>query len=239
MQPTRIYAVVLILLLFGGVFVASFTGPCRLGLQVQCGRWHLHSTGSYNKIQRHYMTARDVDMVTALNQSQIEDDGYKLGHTSRMPSILRTIKSTASRTINKKLPGTLILVRHGESAWNSNKTFTGWVDVDLSDRGRKECEHAARLLLERGYTVDVVYTSRLKRAIRSTWILLKELNQIYRAVYKSWRLNERMYGSLEGLSKPQLAKELGETVVQQWRAGDSFELHILFEENENIVIHFL
>jgi 2,3-bisphosphoglycerate-dependent phosphoglycerate mutase len=77
----------------------------------------------------------------------------------------------------------------------------------------------ARLLLERGYTVDVVYTSRLKRAIRSTWIILRELNQIYRPVYKSWRLNERMYGSLEGLSKPQLAKELGESVVQQWRGG--------------------
>ena len=119
----------------------------------------------------------------------------------------------------QKPPGTLILVRHGESEWNSNKTFTGWVDVDLSERGRIEIQHAARLLLERGYFVDVIYTSRLKRAIRSTWILLKELNQIYKKVYKSWRLNERMYGSLEGLSKPQLAKELGQEVVQQWRSG--------------------
>ena len=78
----------------------------------------------------------------------------------------------------------LVLIRHGQSLWNAENKFTGWVDVDLSDRGKIEIQHAGRLLLERGYFVDVVYTSRLKRAIRSTWILLKELNQIYKAVYK-------------------------------------------------------
>lgn len=89
-------------------------------------------------------------------------------------------------------PGTLILVRHGESEWNHRRLFTGWVDVDLSDRGIREIEHASRLLLERGYTVDVTYTSVLKRAVRSSWIMLNEINQIYRPVKKSWRLNERM-----------------------------------------------
>lgn len=83
---------------------------------------------------------------------------------------------------------TLIMIRHGESQLNYNRTFTGWVDADLNERGVREVEHAARLLLERGYEVDVTYTSRLKRAIRSSWILMTELHQIYRPVYKSWRL---------------------------------------------------
>ena len=91
-------------------------------------------------------------------------------------------------------PGTLILVRHGESEWNKNKTFTGWSDPDLSERGKREVEHAARLLLEGGFEIDVVFTSRLKRAIRSTRMLLQEMNQVYLPVFKSWRLNERMYG---------------------------------------------
>ena len=82
-----------------------------------------------------------------------------------------------------------------------------------------QVEHASRLLLERGYTIDVAYTSRLKRAIRSTWILLQELNLIHLPVYKSWRLNERMYGALEGLSKPVMAMIEGESLVQQWRSG--------------------
>ena len=87
------------------------------------------------------------------------------------------------------------------------------------ERGIREVEHAGRLLLAGGYSVDVVYTSRLKRAIRSTFILLGEIHQTYRQVFKSWRLNERMYGALEGLSKPGTAAELGEETVQQWRAG--------------------
>mmetsp|Transcript_33539 Transcript_33539/g.115360 ORF Transcript_33539/g.115360 Transcript_33539/m.115360 type:complete len:766 (-) Transcript_33539:67-2364(-) len=118
-----------------------------------------------------------------------------------------------------KTPGTLILVRHGESLWNENSTFTGWADVDLSQRGEREIEHAARLLLEAGFKIDVAYTSRLKRAIRSTWIVLRELDQIYTPVYKSWRMNERMYGALTGLSKPALALELGEAKVQSYRHG--------------------
>ena len=148
-------------------------------------------------------------------ETAIEDDGYNLAQ-----SLTNRIKNLCPQwLLPSENPGTLILIRHGESEWNFNKTFTGWVDVDLSARGKIEIQHAARLLLERGYFVDVVYTSRLKRAIRSTWILLKELNQIYKAVYKSWRLNERMYGSIEGLSKPGLAAEIGEEAVQAFRAG--------------------
>jgi hypothetical protein len=147
---------------------------------------------------------------STVNYRSIEDDGY----THYLPGVtVRSKKSIFSKFFKKYIydtpPGTLILVRHGESEFNQHKKFTGWVDADLSDRGKREIEHAARLLLERGYTVDVAYTSMLKRAIRSTWILLQELNQIYRPAIKSWRLNERMYGALEGVSKLELANELG------------------------------
>lgn len=145
--------------------------------------------------------------------SQVEDDGYSL---SRSKSFLREI---TKRIFPQKPPGNLILIRHGESDLNYNKTFTGWIDADLNERGVREVEYAARLLLERGYTVDTVYTSRLKRAIKSTWIILRELNQIYRPVFKSWRLNERMYGSLEGTSKMDAVLDMGEEKVQDFRVG--------------------
>ena len=128
-------------------------------------------------------------------ESSVEDDGFSDSTTRH-----RMLKSFAKRVFrrNEKV-GTLILIRHGETVWNYNSTFTGWVDADLSERGQREIEHASRLLLERGYSVDIAFTSRLKRAIRSTWIVLKGLNQIYRPAFKSWRLNERMYGALEGM----------------------------------------
>lgn len=119
----------------------------------------------------------------------------------------------------RKEPGTLILVRHGESVWNANKTFTGWADPDLSEKGKREIEYAARLLLEGGYEIDVVFTSRLKRAIRSTWVLLQELNEVYLPVFKSWRLNERMYGALTGKCKSETAEQLGHELVQEWRGS--------------------
>jgi 2,3-bisphosphoglycerate-dependent phosphoglycerate mutase len=117
----------------------------------------------------------------------------------------------------KGKPGALILLRCGESTWNANQTFTGWADPDLTAAGYQECEHAARLLLAQGYSPDVVYTSRLKRAVRSAWTVLAEMDSQYLPVYKSWRLNERSYGALTGLSKKETAKQLGADVVQAWR----------------------
>ena len=146
--------------------------------------------------------------------SEIEDDVFA-GSNSWAKKAYRALNAATKR----KEPGTLIMIRHGESQLNYNKTFTGWIDADLNERGIRETEHSARLLMERGYEIDVTYTSRLKRAIRSSWILMTELGQIYRPVYKSWRLNERMYGALEGMSKPGLAEELGEEVVQAFRTG--------------------
>lgn len=114
-------------------------------------------------------------------------------------------------------PGALILLRCGESAWNANQTFTGWADPPLTVRGESESSHAARLLLAEGYEPDVVYTSRLKRAIGSVTSILREIDGLYLPVYKSWRLNERVYGTLTGLSKRECARRLGSEVVQAWR----------------------
>jgi hypothetical protein len=123
-------------------------------------------------------------------QKHIEDDGLSSNNKDKAGTSFWD--SIASRFSWNPQPGTLILVRHGESVWNQRKLFTGWVDVDLSDRGVREIEHAARLLLAEGYSMDVTYTSTLKRAIRSVWILQNEIDQIYRPCVKSWRLNERM-----------------------------------------------
>ena len=117
-----------------------------------------------------------------------------------------------------RTPGKLILIRHGESLMNEQDTISGWIDADLSDNGRKEMEHASRLMLERGYSnIDVVYTSRLRRTIRSAWVLLKELNSIFRPLENSWRLNQRHFGAFEGVSKSRLVQEMGEARVDEYR----------------------
>mmetsp|Transcript_8714 Transcript_8714/g.15814 ORF Transcript_8714/g.15814 Transcript_8714/m.15814 type:complete len:754 (-) Transcript_8714:42-2303(-) len=116
-------------------------------------------------------------------------------------------------------PGKLILVRHGQSIWNANKTFTGWEDPDLSQQGTREAIHAGRLLLSKGYLIDVVYTSRLKRSIRSAWEIMTELSSVHLPVYKSWRLNERHYGAFQGQSKVDMAIKLGADEVQKFRGG--------------------
>ena len=147
------------------------------------------------------------------------EDGYELVmQKSLLKRMLKFPLVLAGKALPKKPvePGTLILVRHGESTWNANKTFTGWADADLSEQGVREVEHAARLLLEGGYQIDIVFTSRLKRAIKSVWILLQEMNGVFIPVFKSWRLNERMYGALTGLSKKETADLLGQELVQSW-----------------------
>jgi 2,3-bisphosphoglycerate-dependent phosphoglycerate mutase len=111
----------------------------------------------------------------------------------------------------------LVLLRHGESTWNRENRFTGWTDVDLSERGREEARDGGRLLREGGYVFDVAYTSVLKRAIRTLWIALDELDQMWIPVFKSWRLNERHYGGLQGLNKAETAEQHGEAQVKIWR----------------------
>ena len=111
----------------------------------------------------------------------------------------------------------LVLLRHGESTWNKENRFTGWTDVDLSEKGREEAKEGGRLLREGGFTFDVAYTSVLKRAIRTLWTALDELDQMWIPVHRSWRLNERHYGALQGLNKAETAAKFGEDQVKIWR----------------------
>lgn len=111
----------------------------------------------------------------------------------------------------------LVLLRHGESIWNKENRFTGWTDVDLSEKGKEEAKQSAVLLKEGGYTFDVAFTSVLKRAIRTLWIVQDEMNLMWLPVHRSWRLNERHYGALQGLNKSETAEKFGEEQVKIWR----------------------
>ena len=111
----------------------------------------------------------------------------------------------------------LVLMRHGESAWNLENRFTGWVDVDLTEKGVTEARSAGRLLKNEGYAFDLAYTSLLTRAIRTLWLAQEELDRRWIAVVKHWRLNERHYGALQGLNKAETAAKFGEEQVMAWR----------------------
>jgi 2,3-bisphosphoglycerate-dependent phosphoglycerate mutase len=111
----------------------------------------------------------------------------------------------------------LVLLRHGESTWNKENRFTGWVDVDLTEQGREEARDAGRLMAQEKYEFDVAHTSVLKRAIRTLWITLDEMNMVWIPVHNSWRLNERHYGGLQGLNKADTAAKHGEDQVKIWR----------------------
>jgi 2,3-bisphosphoglycerate-dependent phosphoglycerate mutase len=111
----------------------------------------------------------------------------------------------------------VVLLRHGESTWNKENRFTGWTDVDLTDRGREEAQTAGRLLKEDGYSFDLAFTSVLTRAIRTCWIALDELDELWIPMERSWRLNERHYGALQGLNKAETAAAHGDAQVKIWR----------------------
>jgi 2,3-bisphosphoglycerate-dependent phosphoglycerate mutase len=111
----------------------------------------------------------------------------------------------------------VVLLRHGESTWNKENRFTGWTDVDLSEKGIDEAHKAGQTLKKEGYTFDIAYTSVLKRAIRTLWITLDEMDLMWIPVIRNWRLNERHYGALQGLNKAEMAKKFGEEQVHIWR----------------------
>jgi len=111
----------------------------------------------------------------------------------------------------------LVLIRHGESVWNMENRFTGWTDVDLSVKGRREARQAGKALLRAGFTFDLAYTSVLKRAIRTLHLVENEMDLLWLPVIKSWRLNERHYGALQGLNKAETAEQYGEEQVKIWR----------------------
>ncbi|BDB27285.1 2,3-diphosphoglycerate-dependent phosphoglycerate mutase [Cupriavidus sp. P-10] len=111
----------------------------------------------------------------------------------------------------------LVLVRHGESAWNLENRFTGWADVDLTANGIEEARQAGRLLKQTGFAFDVAYTSVLKRAVRTLWHIQDEMDRMWVPVKNDWRLNERHYGALQGLNKAEMASQFGDAQVLQWR----------------------
>jgi 2,3-bisphosphoglycerate-dependent phosphoglycerate mutase len=112
---------------------------------------------------------------------------------------------------------TLVLLRHGESVWNKENRFTGWTDVDLTPRGVQEAVEAGRTMKKEGYRFDVAYTSVLKRAIKTLWLVLEEMELMWIPVFRSWRLNERHYGALQGLDKAETAARYGMDQVHIWR----------------------
>ena len=125
----------------------------------------------------------------------------------------------------------LVLIRHGESEWNKENRFTGWKDVDLSEKGRSEAQAAGKLLKAEGFTFDEAYTSVLKRAIRTLWIVLDEMDLMWIPITKSWLLNERHYGALQGLNKAETAAQYGEEQVLIWRRSYDV-LPTLLEETD-------
>src|SRR6187402_2297980 len=126
----------------------------------------------------------------------------------------------------------LVLLRHGESTWNKENRFTGWTDVDLSDRGREEAREAGRLMAAEKMAFDVAFTSVLKRALRTLWIALDEMDQMWIPVHNSWRLNERHYGGLQGLNKAETAAKHGEEQVLVWRRSFDIPPTALEESDE-------
>jgi len=126
----------------------------------------------------------------------------------------------------------LVLLRHGESTWNKENRFTGWTDVDLSEKGREEAVEAGRLLLREGFVFDVAFTSVLRRAIKTLWLALEEMDLMWLPIHNSWRLNERHYGALQGLNKAETAEKHGMEQVKIWRRSYDIRPPALTKDDE-------
>ena len=131
----------------------------------------------------------------------------------------------------------LVLLRHGQSVWNLENRFTGWTDVDLTERGIREAQESAQLLAAGGFSFDVAYTSVLKRAIRTLWITLDKMDQMWVPVHRSWRLNERHYGALQGLDKAETAAKHGAEQVKIWRRSYDIPPPPLADDDDRLPRH--
>ena len=126
----------------------------------------------------------------------------------------------------------LVLLRHGESTWNKENRFTGWTDVDLSDKGREEAVEAGKVLLREGFVFDVAFTSVLRRAIKTLWLALEEMDLMWIPIRHGWRLNERHYGALQGLNKAETAEKHGMEQVKIWRRSYDIQPPALTKDDE-------
>ena len=133
----------------------------------------------------------------------------------------------------------LVLIRHGQSVWNEKNLFTGWTDVGLTEKGIKEAKEAGRLLKKEGFEFDVAFTSYLKRAIKTLWLALEEMDQMWIPVHKTWRLNEKHYGMLQGLDKLETAKKYGDDKVLMWRRSFDIPPEPIPVEDERHPLHEL
>jgi len=131
----------------------------------------------------------------------------------------------------------LVLLRHGESVWNKANRFTGWTDVELSENGVKEAREAGKMLKEKGFKFDVAYTSYLKRAIKTLWLALEEMDLMWIPVNKTWRLNEKHYGMLQGMNKTETAEKYGSEKVLLWRRSFDTPPEALAKDDERHVCH--
>jgi len=131
----------------------------------------------------------------------------------------------------------LVIVRHGESTWNKENRFTGWTDVDLSEKGKEEATEGGQVLKREGYRFDVAFTSVLKRAIRTLWTIQDEMDLMWIPVHRSWRLNERHYGALQGLNKAETAARFGEGQVKIWRRSYDVPPPVLTPDDERYPGH--
>ena len=141
------------------------------------------------------------------------------------------------KTDSKKQMYTIVLLRHGESIWNKENRFTGWTDVDLSEKGITEARLAGQLLKKEGFSFDIAYTSVLKRAIRTLWLVLDEMDQMWLPVTKAWQLNERHYGALQGLNKAETVQKYGTEQVQIWRRSYEITPPALVKEDDRYAGH--
>jgi 2,3-bisphosphoglycerate-dependent phosphoglycerate mutase len=133
----------------------------------------------------------------------------------------------------------LVLLRHGESTWNQENRFTGWTDVDLNEKGIAEARASGRILREEGFDFDIAFTSVLKRALRTLWLCLEEMDRLWIPVEKNWRLNERHYGALQGLNKAETAEKHGEEQVLVWRRSYDIPPPALEKTDERYPGNFL
>jgi 2,3-bisphosphoglycerate-dependent phosphoglycerate mutase len=133
----------------------------------------------------------------------------------------------------------LVLIRHGESVWNQENRFTGWTDVDLSEEGLQQAIRAGELLAKHGYTFDIGFTSVLKRSIKTMHFVLEQVDHLWIPVHKSWRLNERFYGALQGLNKAETIEKYGEEQVQKWRRDPHEHPPAITEHDDRFPGHYL
>ena len=133
----------------------------------------------------------------------------------------------------------LVLIRHGESVWNQENRFTGWTDVDLSEEGLQQAIRAGKLLAKHGYTFDIGFTSVLKRSIKTMHFVLEQVDHLWIPINKSWRLNERFYGALQGLNKAETIEQYGEEQVQKWRRDPHEHPPAITEQDDRFPGHYL